>query len=296
MLFFFGEGRLGNQVLQHQLLMRLGVTGETVLAAGLEQLPDVFERVGARLLVLTRSRTAKRIVKHLLMPFVVRPLARDLRLFNYVHEPLARYRGTLGHSGDYRIRAGLLRWVTVVDGGYFQNGAIPLQRFPLAGLRLRGELLARARAFLYDARRGRELDPVFVHVRRGDYANFTDYGLTDLVLPDTYYRNAIEEARTRVERPLFVFVTDDHAWVERTFADVAPRAIVAGDAALDFAVMTQCAGGIVSNSTFSLAAALMMERPRLVLGPHYWFGFRVREWYPPRIRVDDPRVHYLQAM
>lgn len=295
MILFFGEGRLGNQVLQHQLLVRLGVGGETVLAAGLEELLDVFELDGPRLAVLSRNRQVKRFFKHILMPYVVRPLARKLRLFNYVYEPMASYRGRVAHTGEYRIRPGLIRQVTVVDGGYFQNGAIPLARFPLAGMRLRRTLVGEARALLLDALRGRDLVPIFVHVRRGDYLQFSDYGLTDLALPASYYEAGIAAAREAVGTPLYVFVTDDRQWVEQTFAHVVPRAIFANHAALDFAVMTECAGGIVSNSTFSLAAALMIRAPRCIVGPEFWFGFRVREWYPPRIRVDDPRVRYIAA-
>jgi hypothetical protein len=59
--------------------------------------------------------------------------------------------------------------------------------------------------------------------------------------------------------------------------------------------MANCAGGIISNSTFSLAAALFMRDPELVIAPRYWFGFRVREWLPPGIRFDHPRIAYREV-
>ena len=69
--------------------------------------------------------------------------------------------------------------------------------------------------------------------------------------------------------------------------------VVSTQPLVDFAIMAECAGGILSNSTFSLAAALFVRDPEIVLGPEYWFGFRVGHWLPPRIRFGDPRIEYL---
>jgi hypothetical protein len=42
-----------------------------------------------------------------------------------------------------------------------------------------------------------------------------------------------------------------------------------------------------------LAAALMLRNPKVVIAPRYWIGFRVGEWYPPRIHFKHPKLTYL---
>jgi hypothetical protein len=130
-------------------------------------------------------------------------------------------------------------------------------------------------------------------VRRTDYLSFASYGLDNLTLPESYYREAMREVAGRVRAPHFVFVTDDRRWVEATFHDVLHKSVASFEPGLDFALMAECPVGILSNSTFALSAALLMRSPQVVVGPRFWFGFRVGEWYPPRIRVDHPKVVYL---
>lgn len=132
-----------------------------------------------------------------------------------------------------------------------------------------------------------------MHVRRTDYLSYTSYGLTDLSLPVDFYRSAISELERRIGRTHLVFVTDDPPWVERFFSDIEHKTVVSSDATMDFAIMTECGSGIVSNSTFALAAAFMLDKPELVIAPRFWFGFRIHEWLPPLIEVTNERLIYL---
>jgi hypothetical protein len=66
--------------------------------------------------------------------------------------------------------------------------------------------------------------------------------------------------------------------------------------ALDFAIMTECGSGVLSNSSFSLAAAFMMTSPDLVIAPRYWFGFRVGQWFPPRIQAIHEKLLFLPVL
>jgi hypothetical protein len=83
--------------------------------------------------------------------------------------------------------------------------------------------------------------------------------------------------------------------VERNFQDIADKSIASFDPALDFAIMTQCGSGILSNSTFSLAAAFLVEAPEIVVGPRFWLGFRVGAWLPPQIEVRHERMTYVSV-
>lgn len=295
MIFFYGEGRLGNQIFQYQALSRLARPGERIVSVGLEDLQRWLEVDGPKLLVLTRSRLVKRAVKCLLNPLLLRPLARSLRLLGYACEPRIGVPPNDGPSGELSIQSGLLSSLTFVDGGHYQSSAFWTSLFPAPLFRINAALRAAARRYL-DSICGAGVAPAFVHVRRGDYLSHADYGLDDLCLPPAFYRAAIAELSKRVNPCHLVFVTDDPRWVEENFADIPGKTIVSSDAAMDFAIMTECAGGILSNSTFSLAAGLLLKNPDVVIAPKFWFGFRAGAWYPPKLRYAHPKLIYLPVI
>lgn len=295
MIFFYGEGRLGNQIFQYQALARIARERERIYAVGLEDVKRVLELRGPRVSVLAASRTIKRIVKYVLSPLILRPLARTLRLVNYAYEPMEGTPPLDGPAGSLLIQKGILRRLTFVDGGFYQDPALWEAVCPTQDLLVPPELRARARKYLESQCKGNRR-PTFVHVRRGDYKTFHTHGLSDLALPREFYIRAIQELESRIGRTHLVFVTDDPDWVEEQFREVVDKSIASFDAVTDFAVMTECGSAILSNSTFSLAAALLMNRPEIVIGPRFWFGFRVGQWVPSRIRVQDERFVYAPVL
>jgi hypothetical protein len=291
LILFVGEGRLGNQVFQYAALSSIAGKNSHVYAAGLEELSQAFELLGPRCSVIPGGVWMKRVFKHLLGPWLLRPLARTLRLISYAREPETTGPHG-GMNGSLRVQSGLIRGLMFVDGGYYQNSEYWPDVFPPRFLRLRDEWRLEARRVIERAR-GAAARPIFLHVRRTDYVGFQTYGVSNLLLPPEYFRRAVEEARARIGARRLLIVTDDVAWVERELSDVPDREVISGSPLLDFAVMAECAGGIISNSTFSLSAALFMREPELVLAPEYWFGFRVRQWLPPTIRFEHDRIRYL---
>ena len=294
MILFYGEGRLGNQVFQYQALCAMAKDRETIVAAGLENLPEFFEISRSRLRILTRDKSIKRAIKYVLIPFIVRPAARALRLLNYAFEPMVQIDGRAEPGGDITLKRGLLRCLTFVDGGHYQNPSLWPAVFSAATLPLRASVRNAARSLLTTIQSAPE--PLsFVHVRRGDYLNYKPYGVSELCLPIEFYRAAIVELRRRVGKTHLLFITDDPQWVNEQLGDIPHKTVLSNDALMDFAIMTECKNGIISNSTFSLAAALVMPDPGIVIAPEYWFGFRMRTWYPPQIRCIHQKLLYLRV-
>jgi Glycosyl transferase family 11 len=295
MILFYGEGRLGNQIFQYQALSRIAKPMEQVLAVGLEDLEQAIELNGPKLTLVTRSAAVKRLVKYVAIPLLIRPLARTIRLLNYASETWCGVPPRNGPSGEMSVRVGLIRRVTFVDGGHYQNALLWTTLFPTTLLRIKPALRQAARRYLDSICRAQRR-PAFVHVRRADYVTYTSYGLGDLALPAAFYRTAIRELEARIGHIHLVFVTDDPAWVEEHFRDIPAKTIASFTPAMDFAIMTECGSGIVSNSTFSLAAAFMLKTPDLVIAPRYWFGFRVGEWFPPHIQATHEKLLYLPVL
>ena len=293
-ILFIGEGRLGNQIFQYAALSSISPPGARIFAFGLEDLEALFELRGPRLTVLRGGLWLKRFAKHVLAPWLLRPLARRLRLFSYAWEP-EQGGAHRGSGGRLQIRRGLLGGLMFVDGGYYQSSEFWGELFPPRWLALRDEWRQRANELI--AQQPMTMPrPYFLHVRRGDYAAYSTHGVSDVLLPADYFRRAVDEVRARGAFNLLFVVTDDPQWARAEFAAVPEAVVISEDPYTDFALMACCEGGIVSNSTFSLAAALFMPHPKLVIAPEFWFGFRVREWLPPKIRFEHPRISYLAVL
>ena len=292
MIFFYGEGRLGNQVFQYQALSTVAREGERIYAVGLETLPEVFDLLGPKLVILTRSGLLKRLFKYVVNPLLLRPLAGSLRLVSYVYEKIEGPPPHTGASGNMCCKRGFFPNVTFVDGGHYQSANFWRGLFPAPLFKIKPKLRSEAAAYLKSIGDGSRR-PSFVHVRRGDYTGFSTHGVSSLSLPEGFYREAIRTLENCVGKTHLVFVTDDADWVAQTYGSVHPKSIASFEPALDFAIMAQCGSGILSNSTFSLAAALLMDDAELVIGPQFWFGFRIRRWIPPQIKFQHERVLYV---
>lgn len=97
-------------------------------------------------------------------------------------------------------------------------------------------------------------DSVAVHVRRGDYL-VGDHARAFMgICTPSYYRAAMAEIRRRRPSARFYFFSDDPAWCQATFGDVAALVIDGNDreeAWVDMALMSLCRHAIIANSSFS---------------------------------------------
>ena len=92
---------------------------------------------------------------------------------------------------------------------------------------------------------------VFVHVRRGDYLTWNVLGMGSPALPARYYREGIERLRSKMQVSRVIFVTDDRAYVQREFDDIPNKTVVSNSVGFDLCVMSKCASGVMSPSSFS---------------------------------------------
>jgi len=289
---FVGDGRLGNQIFQYAAIRRhLG--NEKLLTPNLRGLLKVF-KAPANLDIFFISGAAEKIARRILVPLLVKPLFKWLRLGTYCHEPMGRMpNGSSDPCGEMVISKGLLP-VTLVDGGFYQNLSDALSPADFQCLTIRDDVLAQARAVIITAMAGRPWPGAVMHVRRGDYVGYTAYGLDDLLLPVEYFHRAALAARRHMgEAAEILVVTDDPLWCEKELTGLKPFTVVSGSEAVDFALLSMFPVSILSNSTFSLAAACVGPDVKKIIGPEFWFGHAVRQWYPPHIQSRDERFEYV---
>lgn len=291
-LLFIGQGRLGNQIFQYVAIRRI-IGDSEITTPSMRSLSRVFNVAGNLNIKLSGKKTEK-LIRRILTPILFRPLFKWLRFGTYLTERVEQLNESSGgSSGNVLFQPGLFN-VAFVDGGYYQNLASLLKPADFLCLKVRNDVLAQANQVVLQATQGRTRPKAVMHVRRGDYLGFKTYGLDDVVLPAAYFARAAALARSTLgQEAEILIVTDDAAWCETALAELKPFAVVSSTEAVDFALLSMFPVAILSNSTFSLAAACVGPDVQQIIGPEYWFGHSVKRWYPPQIRCSDERFTYV---
>ncbi len=134
-----------------------------------------------------------------------------------------------------------------------------------------------------------QAEPVFVHVRRGDYLNnpisASYHGLCSL----EYYAAALDYLREHCPCPHFFLFSDDLEWACNSlpFEDLpfTPVDLVGKPHAelAELDLMRRCHHAIIANSSFSWWGAVLIDKPgSIVIAPRQWFAARsAPELYAP---------------
>jgi hypothetical protein len=119
-----------------------------------------------------------------------------------------------------------------------------------------------------------EVEPIAIHVRRGDYKNPNNpVGL----LSRTYYKNAIEIVNSKYEKSNFWIFSDDIADSQKLLDGLIPKNTNwvsppnGSDPAESLILMSLPKVIIIANSSFSWWAAKTGMEKELVIAPNPWF-------------------------
>lgn len=128
------------------------------------------------------------------------------------------------------------------------------------------------------------LDPIFLHIRRGDpnlwwaYTNLPDH---HPVCTDEYYIQALKNFSDEV--PVIV-MSDSIDWCKEQewlsggrfiFSDFSEEKYADGAAVpyYDLCLMSMCSGGVIANSSLSWWGAWLINNPiHNIIAPNIWFG------------------------
>jgi hypothetical protein len=115
---------------------------------------------------------------------------------------------------------------------------------------------------------------VSIHIRHGDYA--TQYAPNHLVLPISYYHQAIEDLTITVKNPYFYVFSDDPDWAKESLRLYFPSTFVSHNSDEknyeDLRLMSHCKHHIIANSTFSWWGAWLGKKSgQLVYAPKRYY-------------------------
>jgi hypothetical protein len=271
MIFFFGEGRLGNQLFQYCFVRTVESSERWVVTFSFSDMAELVESLPKVWHI--RSKLLKFVVRKVGM-YVLDILARA-RLISSYRVNTRIDKGFVVPEAAYTKTPGLLPVIYIYpcfvqSEKFFANAAVE-------GIKIKAQYHQLARSYLDTIPSG--FQAVFIHVRRTDYLNLEILGVAGADLPVSYYRTAIRWFEKHLDNPFFVFLTDDPAYIENEYRDLKNKAISGNSVYVDFCVMTLCEYGIMSNSSFSWWAAYMMTSRKKVFAPKYWLGWKSRIEY-----------------
>lgn len=130
--------------------------------------------------------------------------------------------------------------------------------------------------YLYDVINS--TNSVCVSVRRGDYLD-DRYKNKFYVCDINYFNAAIKKAKDVIQKPVFVFFSDDIEWVKSIISVDAPSFFESGKDPVweKLRLMYSCKHFIISNSTFSWWAQYLSRNTenKVVISPDHWFNIQI---------------------
>jgi hypothetical protein len=271
-LLFSTAGRLGNQLFHLAALDKLCHSRQIGVLFGSKDLRRHFhwQRPG----VFISSRGGERVLR------MLHTLSRQGLACHCTEGKVETEFGSIG-NGELLSLNGSRSPLLIVEKAFLQSDAWMRDDFT--------HMLTFRRPIVQSVDRFAERNcidwntAIFVHVRRGDYLDVNILSAGSPTPPACYYRNGIQRLQGRMHVSVVIFVTDDAAWVHQEFAYVNQKIVVSQSAPFDLCVMSKCASGVMSPSSFSWWGAMLGPQRVAPVGPQYWLGWKRGIVYPAKI-------------
>lgn len=119
-------------------------------------------------------------------------------------------------------------------------------------------------------------NPVFIHVRRGDYVQNETTNQVHGTCDAAYYNSAIAYIKQNIENPTFFIFSDEPEWAKENIQTGSENEVSFNDAAKtteDITLMSNCKHAIIANSTFSWWGAWLIKDPeKIICAPKLWWA------------------------
>lgn len=273
-VFWLPQGRLGNLIFQYQAAISLFSENSTIISLESE-FSEAFELVPFvkifPLPKVLRSRATLYWVN------VLRWCAKKKILGSVI--PKWDVAGIYPmETMEINKRPGWFSMLWVIEG-YFQH-----DHYAVPPPRLKKPLVDSAEKLLHQIPQEKR---VAVHLRFGDYEEWTIFGKQGVCLPGSYYQNAMAQLARTIKNPVFVIFSDNRKRAEEIIGGQYKITYFDGESpGIDIAGISLCSNAIISASTFSWWGAFLINYPmRIVIAPKYWAGFKSCVWFPRDIQT-----------
>jgi len=128
-------------------------------------------------------------------------------------------------------------------------------------------------------------DTCVINVRGGEYK-----GIPEVLLPISYWNNAINFMKSMKPDMKFLVVTDDIGYAKRLFPDFT---CYHGGINADYYIINSAKWLILSNSSFAWFSAWLNERAKTIIAPKYWARYNVSDGYWASSNIFTKGFEYL---
>ncbi|MEI8232352.1 MAG: alpha-1,2-fucosyltransferase [bacterium] len=266
MIIFFAEGRLGNQLFEYSFLQTIKKKGEVLLTSGLEEVKKYFDH--DNFTNISRSVRFTRILMYEILKRIISLLSsyKVISTLSVVREVV---NGLDRETSKLQLENGLINNIKYVKTGYFQSNTFFSSKIT-KHLNLKKVYVEQAKKIISNLPSNSYL--VFVHIRRGDYRQFTMSGKSTY-LPISYYKSCITWFLSHKKNPYFIFLSDEPKSIEDDFREIKNKIISYNNPGVDLGIMRLCSGAILSPSSFSWWGSYLMTNRDVVFAPKHWLGF-----------------------
>ena len=268
MILIFFKGGFGNQIFQAQFVKSISEPNEIIISKTSKYF-EFFE-YSSNWRLIKISKIASTVNK-------IAILLTRLKIITLIKPEIIKHESEEIELKQVSIIKGLFPSIKYVSG-YFQTDSYSSQ-LPVS----KSIFVLNAKKFIDTNFKNQNI--IFIHVRRGDYIDFTSFG-ENVLLPYSYYFKGIKWFEKNTSNPIFLFFSDEIELVEKKFKDVKNCYFFNNSEFDDFSLMISCKGGIISNSTFSWWAGYLLSPDSIVIAPKYWLGWRKKIWHPAGIKSD----------
>ena len=275
MIFFFENGRLGNQLFQYCGL-RQYFREHNLFFFGCSSLQNSFNSIDAIFIKLKSNSFLYRVLKKIFL------FLAKFKLLGLITEI------TVNNNTKLYVRRGLLWNIFLAHNVYFQQSGFVNKIINPPSIKKKYVTLAKNWLIKKKVFK-KKSNLVFVHIRRGDYLFWPDPNfpaVSDL----SWYKKNILNIKNRVKKPIFVIMGDDTLYLRDVFKESKNLIISNNLPEIDLSIMSFCSHGILSPSTFAWWGAFYArskhKQNTTFLAPKYWWGHRKKKWHPANFQTD----------
>jgi len=270
MILHIEDGRLGNQLFQYVGLKKY-FPKENLFFLGSENFQKLFENIDGYFLFNKK-------IKPLYFYLIVRAILflTKIRFVGRIYEDI---------SSNYKIniKQGILWKIFISYNNYFQHqeSIAEIKNPPVLKFKIRKKALEWFKEKRINLNKNKI---VFVHIRRTDYLHIPSNRFPG-VLNISWYKKMMNLVKKKIQNPIFVIMGDDHYYLQDCFKSSNTIFISENKFEIDLSIMTYCAAGILSPSSFAWWGAFYARKYNLnvkffFIGPKYWLGHREKKWVP----------------
>ncbi len=276
MIVLFTAGQLGNQIFQYALIDKIKDKDEKIVTSRCEYF-DIFKYEQSNYIFL--NKYIRFILRRILK------LLSRIRIISLIKQDQNYINGYKIYIDSYTYKKGLFSFIKIVEGFYQSDKFINL--LP----KVNDKYIQEADEYLSDI--PKNVQKVFVHIRKGDYLEWSILGKKNPSLPLTYYKLVIIKLQKELENPYFIFLSNDSEYIEKEFDYIINKKVSKNSVGVDIAIMHSCENAILSNSTLSWWGVNLMSKKNKIIAPKYWLGWQSKIWYPKGIELDF--VKYIEV-